>query len=599
VEQNVDELFRRAFPDLAQNDTVRIGRALPVDVPDLALSVAEEWAETYALPRYADFLRQHNEPPKTKPVKPTADALDDHIRRNPPPVNSERERRFFRLALERDELALYFDKLREYELYTAEQERFRADNPPNAGGYIKFLCKKDEKLSRFFFDCYRTLPITESERKRHTYIVGGSGSGKTELVKYFLFHYLTRNTGTAVILIEPHGQISRQVARWRELADGKRLVYIRPGMSTEYTPVFNPFDIPDDERSNPKTLAILVDDTIDVVEELLERDFTLNMETLMRACLTILYSRPGSSFNDVLRFVDVGNNTDLIELAARIFPPGSPLLSFVYNDLPSDALKPTRQAVKMRFTSLLSRYSFSSFLIGKSTFNLEELIKRRAFVIFNFSASDVGVTESRIFGKLILTHIKAFGFKQGRDEAPSASMVPVHVFIDECQEFITPSLAVILEQLRKFGIHLTLVQQGIGKDMDKRLTSAVLTNTAVKATGRNSDDNLRRFAAETGADPQELGKLKGGKGWFCISAGGRPPFRVKIPGHRVDERGATGADVWKATLSDQIARFYAPRTHTRAEPPETRQALTKLGQKGFSGKELAAAPNALLFPIDD
>jgi hypothetical protein len=348
------------------------------------------------------------------------------------------------------------------------------------------------------------------------------------------------------------------------------LVYIAPGLGKHHTPVFNPFDIPEEERTE-EGVSILVDDTIDIIQELLEKDFTTNMETLLRACLTILFHRPGSTFADILRFVDKKANADLLEIGARVFPAHSPLLRFLRQDLDSDALGPTRQAVKMRFTNILSRHFFYSFLVGKSTFPFDRLLRQRAVIIFNLSKSDIGTRESRIFGKFILAHLRAFAFKQGRDEVPEHRRGPVHVFVDECQEFITDSIQIILEQARKYRVYLTLVQQGIGKGMSRELTESVLTNTAVKATGKNSEANRRAFAAETGADPAELERLDRAAGLFCIQSGSRPPVIVKIPGGRLRNRRAVPPAVWDRVVAEQLARFYACRdTGAEAPPPQAR-----------------------------
>jgi hypothetical protein len=437
----------------AEATALPLGRFLPCDSPALSLPVADEWARRNGLPSLDDFLsRFQSDFPK--PVKPSPDMLDDTLHRFPP--DNPAHAKFFRYALEREELDRYFHNLRAYEAKTQEAERHCAAYSPDAAGYLKFLAEKDETLSRFFFESYRTLPIEEADRERHTYIVGGSGSGKTELIKVLLHHYLARNTAPALVVIDPHGDLSRQVARWPEFSDSDRLVYVAPGFGKGVSPVFNPFDIPDSERTE-EAVSVLVDDTIDIVQELLEKDFTTNMGTLLQACFTILFYRPGSTFSDVLRFVDKKNNHDLLEVGERVFRADNPLLQFIRHDLASDSLGPTRQAVKMRFTQILSRHFFRSFLIGqRSTFRLEELLRQRKAVIFNLSKSDIGTRESRIFGKFIIAHLRAFAFKQGR--LPEEARVPVHVFVDECQDFITESIVrdgkrfvAIAELIRVFG----------------------------------------------------------------------------------------------------------------------------------------------------
>lgn len=600
----LDRLFAKHFPEAEMADSVPVGRVLLSDTPSLALAIADEWAAVSELPRYADFIRRHNEPEKAKPVRPTAEYLDDLLRRNPPPVKAPHELPYYRIALEKKAMRKYFSNFREYDEYQINKELFCTSYPADALGYIKFLCSQNRRLFGFIFDRYKRLPISEDDRERHTYIVGGSGSGKTELVKHFLFHYIARYTKPALVVIEPHGELSTQVARWRELADGQRLVYIQPGMNNDVTPVFNPFDISDDERNNPQALEVLIDDTIDIVAELLKQEFTPNMEVLMQACITILYSRKGSTFDDVLRFVSLKHNKEMIETAKTALQEQPHLLSFVLNDLHTDALKPTRQAVKMRFTRFLSNRSFSSFLIGKSTFRLDDLIRRRALIIFNFSAGDVGERQSKIFGKLIIAHLKAFGFRQAREKAAGKHITHCHVFIDECQQFITESLQTILNQLRKFGIHLTLVQQSIGQGMDKPLLDSVLTNTAVKIIGRNSDDNLYKFAKQTGAKPEDLERLKAGQGRFCIDTSHGAPFVVKIPGNRVKDRGATKAEIWQATLSAQVARFYSKRKTPKERMAELAWIMddTEYEEatrtKEFSGKKPQAFSDAPPPPLD-
>lgn len=534
----------------------RIGRFLLYQTPTLAQCIADEWAKKTGELRFGEFLKKFEGGPETKPTKPSSDEIDDIIRRNPP--DNQEHTPYFRQAFEKEAFTQYFNNLRAYEAKTKEKEHFQSIYQPDVQSYIRLLCEKNPELSRFFFEEYRMLPVSESDRERHTYIVGGSGSGKTELAKWFVYHYLNRNTAPALVIIDPHGDLARQVAKWPELADGKRLAYIAPGIGREYTPVFNPFDIPDEERTE-QSVSILVDDTIEIIQELLEKDFTTNMETLMRACLTILFYRPGSTFADVLRFVDKSDNRDLLEMGERVFPAHSPLLRFIRHDLLSEALGPTRNAVKMRFTSILSRHFFYSFLVGKSTFQLERLIRDRAVIIFNLSKSDIGTRESRIFGKFVLAHLRAFAFKQGRDETPEHKRVPVHVFVDECQEFITESIEVILAEARKYRVYLTLIQQSIGKGMSRELTDTVLTNTAVKATGKNSEANRKAFAAETGATMEDLERLEKGTGLFCIRSGARLPVVVKVPGHRLRDKRAVPKEVWEQVFADQIKRFYARR----------------------------------------
>lgn len=82
---------------------------------------------------------------------------------------------------------------------------------------------------------------------------------------------------------------------------------------------------------------------------------------------------------------------------------------------------------------------------------------------------------SRALGCLILASLlSAVYFRQWRSKG---GLVPVHLFIDETQNFISDRIKETLAEARKFGLHLTLAQQIIGQEMDTQLEEVVLGNT--------------------------------------------------------------------------------------------------------------------------
>lgn len=88
----------------------------------------------------------------------------------------------------------------------------------------------------------------------HTYITGGTGSGKSELIKSLIWHYLTRNKGTGLVLLTPNGDIAEQVAKFWVNLESNRLIYIEPSLDG-YFPCLNPFDVPNKANlgdKNPK-----------------------------------------------------------------------------------------------------------------------------------------------------------------------------------------------------------------------------------------------------------------------------------------------------------------------------------------------------------
>ena len=79
-------------------------------------------------------------------------------------------------------------------------------------GYLSYLKNSNHQLTQFFFRWFKAkLPLSQV----HTYIVGGSGSGKSELMKNMIYDRV-RRAKSAVIVLDPKGDLAKQVARWQE-----------------------------------------------------------------------------------------------------------------------------------------------------------------------------------------------------------------------------------------------------------------------------------------------------------------------------------------------------------------------------------------------
>lgn len=533
--------------------TIRLeGGFLPSASPAFARAILDDYARSHGLPTWDAFRMLHATPEAKKPKKPSEEHIDFQVKQR---GYYGDKATLYREYLTRTAWADYLSQHEQYEQETERRERIVQNFPLSDIGYISFFCDAHPYLRRFFFDRYRRLPISEQARERHTYITGGTGSGKTEAIKVLIHHYVARYK-TAVVVIEPHGDLAQQVAQWREFRDDpERLVYIDPALDIEnITPIFNPLDIPDSERV-PLLVNKAAKEIVEVFKEILQGEFSARMETLLTACIAALLLRKGSTLRDLIRFFDDGNNKDLIAFAKNHLRGELALYrEFFETEFFKDSLSPTKQSVKMRLYSFLPGF-FERITVGQSTFDFEAALKARKVVIFNLSKTKLGEAESAVLGRFIMARLKSFAFEQGRIEDES-KRVPVHAFIDECQNYITPSIEVILNEARKYHVHLTLAQQIIGYGMENETKKAVLSNTAVKITGRNARHTLEAIAKETDAPIEELERLHVGE--FHIKSGARKSVKVRMPTHRLKTKGAMNPSEWDAVRQDQISRYYKP-----------------------------------------
>ena len=110
--------------------------------------------------------------------------------------------------------------------------------------------------------------------------------------------------------------------------------------------------------------------------------------------------------------------------------------------------------------------------------NLSEIIEDGSFLLVNLAPSDyLSHENAAVFGALLVNEF--FECAMRRD-TKHGDPKPYYLYLDEFQNFISPAIAGMLDQIRKFGIFLTLAHQRFGQ-LDEDIIDAVLTNCKIKA----------------------------------------------------------------------------------------------------------------------
>lgn len=477
--------------------------------------------------------------------------------------------------------AQYQNDLRTYEALKKEQDTLR-NYPSDLVGYGCYIQEHFSFLLPFLFRRH-LIPVKESHRQKHTYITGASGSGKSEALKSFFWHYLTANTHTGLVLIDPHGTLSEQVAHFKPNAENGRLIYIDPAIDHEHFPCLNPFDIEGKESMSDIQAENYAEEFRIVFEELLKSDFTEQMNTILIYTLPVMMKYPNASIYDLLQFLEVKNEkeavednkiTDYIAFAQKHFKNRS-LLEFLAGQYQTDqSYKQTRKSLQTRLRAIFSSTILQAVFTGKKTFDLSQAMDARKLIVFNLSKGKMP-REWSIIGKFIIASLKIIALQ--REKLPEHHRISCHVFIDECQNFVTSSIEEILKEARKYMLHLTLAQQIAGDNMSENLLDAILANTAIKLTGANAQKTLKIIARETGASMESLEKLSVGK----FSLYKRPDIGetkdfvtiVTMPTNTLGHKQSMNALQWQKLQKQQIADYYRSMTTSPTENKPTNSVL--------------------------
>lgn len=369
-----------------------------------------------------------------------------------------------------------------------------------------------DKLS---LEIEKYIPVADC--RRNVYVVGKSGSGKSELLKT-LFYKLQYNSQTkhdaSLVLLDPHGDVAEELKAVDLNKNSDRLLYIDPYMQSGKTPIFNPLDLVD--RSE-ESVEIHSQQIVKVFKEILQNvQLSNQMEALLKPCVTTLLFEGNMSLIDLYRFMDDNQNADLVAMGEE-----SPIpmhRDFFKSQFRNPTFEKTKASISVKIQSLLNTSTFYNLATGYSTVDLEAAMNAGKVIIFNLSKGRMGEEASDAFGRFVIANIQSIALR--RVNQKKADRVPTYVFIDECQNYITESIRVMLAETRKYGVHLVLANQYVTQ-LGTRTQQAILSNTAVKIAGKNDVDTFKRIAPNMELKISDLQTLP--KYHFYIKSGDKAP----------------------------------------------------------------------------
>lgn len=417
--------------------------------------------------------------------------------------------------------------------------KFTSQNANDFTTYVAVLQRFKVPIFKLIQESSMPVNFSMEALHRHAYITGGSGSGKSELLKLMIYD-LQRTSATekqhSIIVIDPHGDLSFECLGFAFNRNQDRIIYVNPyinrdfGSAEKYVPIINPFQISDKSEDciNHMTQQL----TSAFMEILEDVAVSFQMDMVLSFCINTVLRLPYPTIDDLVRFMDDDRNKDLVEFGKK--HPIKRHRDFFDHKFNIATYKQTKNSIMTRLETLLANPEFENLIVGNSTIDLEREMDSGKIILFNLAQGRLGDRVSSAYGRLIVAYIQ--GLIKKRVDTEKAQRKPIFLFIDECQYFLSPSVKEILTGTRKFGLHLILSQQVIGQDMTGAIEQIVMGNTSIKATGSNERKSLEQFSLNTGADLDALLVLENFS--FYVhnrkEMQNRKPFLMKAPSFLVD-----------------------------------------------------------------
>ncbi|HZE87114.1 MAG TPA: type IV secretion system DNA-binding domain-containing protein [Methylomirabilota bacterium] len=331
------------------------------------------------------------------------------------------------------------------------------------------------------------IGLTKEERLRHMYVIGATGKGKSTMLLSMIAQDL--KNGKGVSLVDPHGDLAEAAINCIPEERIKDLIY------------FNPFDIKYPIGVNLLELTPGLEED----EALLEKEFIAeSIISLFRKVFSDAWSSHPHRIEYILRntihTAFTLENPTLFTIFELLNNP--PFQKKAIQGLQDEHLKNfwkyefgkagDYQKVKMvaPVTARIGRFLFSPSAKRileqeKSTINFDEILDNKKILICNLSKGNIGEDTSEVMGIMILNKIQLAALKRARVAQQARNSF--YLYVDEFQNFATPSFVQMLSEARKYGLNLTMAEQSTSQQKDKNLVQIVLANTGTVVTFRSAN----------------------------------------------------------------------------------------------------------------
>jgi hypothetical protein len=312
-----------------------------------------------------------------------------------------------------------------------------------------------------------TFGIRRFDRRRHLYLLGKSGNGKSCLIQLLAKSDIENGFGCAVL--DPHGDLVDDILRLIPKHRVKDVVIFDPS-DIKNPPCFNPMIPVNPEHKTRVTLGFL-----DTFRKAFGSAWTEKMDHLLRYAMVALLHIPGASIVSLRRMLsDDEFRAEVVKRSEDESVKRFWEVDFVARRQEFEE-GPVSQLLN-RLDELLATDMIRNIL-GQPTnsFDFRDFIDNRKIVLFKLSKGVIGSENASLLGSLVIW--KLYEAAMSRADTAADTRQDFYFYIDEFQNFATSSFGEILSESRKYRLCLTFANQFL-QQMPSGVKDTVFGNVA-------------------------------------------------------------------------------------------------------------------------
>ncbi len=322
--------------------------------------------------------------------------------------------------------------------------------------------------------------LTLDERRQGMYIIGTTGTGKSNLVRNIIYQDMHQDRQHGLCVLDPHGDLIDELLGLVPKDRVEDVILFDP-MDTDYPFGLNLLEC---DRTNPHQVRWVVSTVMGTLQRLFAYSWGPRLEHVLRHTLLTAMALPDSTFIELLLLLT--NETFRNGVVEKL---QDPILAQFWADLP----RSQRERYEL-ISSTLNK--ISPFITDRSmrniigqphnTVDLRQVMDEGKILFVNLSKGDLGEANSALLGAVLVNLVLIAALQ--RRSIPHHSRRPFHLIVDEFQNFATESFAILQSEARKYAVDVTVAHQFRDQldDLSKGSTLNVGNLVVFRVTGKDS-----------------------------------------------------------------------------------------------------------------
>ncbi len=307
--------------------------------------------------------------------------------------------------------------------------------------------------------------IKAEDRRKHLYVVGKTGMGKTTLLENMAIQDIQKGKGIGIV--DPHGEFAQKMLDYVPSSRINDVIYFNPA------DLDNPIAFNAVEKVDPEFRHLVASGLVGVFKKIWAETWGPRLEYVLRNAILALLEYPGATLLGIMRML-----TDKDYRQKVVDNIKDPVVKSFWLDeyakyqgkFEVEAVAPIQNKVGQFLTNPLIRN-----IVGqtKSAINIRKAMDDQKILIMNLSKGLIGEDTSALMGAMLITRLQLAAMS--RVNIPEEERKDFYLYVDEFQNFATEAFANILSEARKYRLNLILAHQYITQ-MKEEVRDAVFGN---------------------------------------------------------------------------------------------------------------------------